>query len=78
MTRINFPDLTSSPMSEVMTPEMQEGYIPEYESTGEMIDRKITEAFYGTAPRCQVCGKPNEKCRWNPAYQMMLCPECPK
>ncbi len=42
------------------------------------VEAAITRAFYGDAPRCECCNERNPKCRWRPAYQMMLCPECPK
>lgn len=44
----------------------------------DAVERAITKAFYGEMPRCECCGERNPKCRWRPAYQMMLCPECPK
>jgi hypothetical protein len=25
----------------------------------------------------ECCGDRDNKCRWRPAYQMMLCPRCP-
>jgi hypothetical protein len=42
------------------------------------LERKIARAFYGECPQCQCCGERNAECTWRPAYQMMLCPECPK
>lgn len=42
------------------------------------ITKKITEIFCGPAPQCYCCGKRNPECTWRPAYQMMLCPDCPK
>jgi hypothetical protein len=43
----------------------------------DALERKIYEAFYGPFPKCDCCGKRNTRTRWRPAYQMMLCPNCP-
>ncbi len=42
------------------------------------VEKAITRAMYGDRPRCECCGERNPECRWRPAYEMMLCPECPK
>lgn len=51
-------------------------------TTNEQIDRewegKLTRILMGEQPRCECCGERNPKCRWRPAYRMMLCPTCPK
>ena len=42
------------------------------------VERKVTEIFHGPAPKCECCGERDIHCRWRPAYQMILCPSCPK
>jgi hypothetical protein len=41
------------------------------------VEQMVTRIFHGDAPRCECCGDRDNKCRWRPAYQMMLCPRCP-
>ena len=60
-----------------MRPSYYEQYGP-LDPIGRELERIITRTFYGDAPRCEVCGERNSECRYRPAYQMMLCPECPK
>jgi hypothetical protein len=69
-----------------MTPMEQEGYLPEYERDAfeaaeqayeESIEKRINTIFHGDEPRCECCGERNKRCRYRPAYQMMLCPRCP-
>ena len=42
------------------------------------IERIAMRFFFGEEPRCQCCGKPNPDCTYRAAYQMVLCPGCPK
>ena len=42
------------------------------------IEKRITTIFHGITPRCQACGERSESVGWRPAYQMLLCPGCPK
>lgn len=41
------------------------------------LEQRIYKAFRGDNPRCDCCRERHPKCRWRPAYQMMLCPNCP-
>jgi hypothetical protein len=48
-----------------------------YDLDRDDVDRIVTRIFHGDAPRCECCGERDTQCRWRPAYQMMLCPNCP-
>lgn len=47
-------------------------------SQGHDIEAIVTKIFHGDYPRCECCGERDSRCRWRPAYQMMMCPRCPK
>lgn len=42
------------------------------------LERRLTAAMCGGVPKCQCCGERNPDCTWRGAYQMLLCPECPR
>ena len=43
----------------------------------QKLEDRFTWAFYGDEPKCECCGQKDAQCKWRPAYQMMLCPNCP-